>query len=213
VTTADNEAHPHWGWGWQFWTPIVVIMLAGTASTAVLRGGWAGFGHWLHEWETLIAGLIGGGLTLAAGILAYTGARSAANRQIRDLQADRKEADRRQLSVIKWTIRAEGRRLASAAADMVATEERSSIPGRPPRAHEPLAIETSRLLRGEREGIALLEEETRRLLELTAQTLDAYNLRIKRQPYGERTAELLQDLNRLAGQLRGVTDGRTNPGS
>jgi hypothetical protein len=161
----------------------------------------------LLNWQGLLAGLLG----LLAGLVAFLGAVIAAwwqvrtmRRQLVDAQKARAENDRRRLDVIKWTIRAEGRRLAAAAADMMATEERPSIPGRPPRAHEPLAIETSRLLRGEREGIALLDEETRRLLELTAQTLDAYNLRIKRQPYGERTTELLQDLDKLAGQLRNV---------
>jgi hypothetical protein len=151
----------------------------------------------LKDWQSLIAGLLG----LLAGLVAFVGALIAACLQVREMRRAAKETDRRRLSVIKWTVRAEGRRLATAAQDMLGTEARASIPGRPPRANEPLAIETSRLLRGEREGIALLDDETRGLLELTAQTLDAYNLRIKRQPHGEGTVKLLQDLVELAGKL------------
>lgn len=67
-----------------------------------------------HERQSLIAGLLG----LAGGVIAYLGAIRAAKRQvaalkdqIEDTQAARRQADERRLSVIKWAVSTEGRRL------------------------------------------------------------------------------------------------------
>lgn len=58
ATAADNEALPHWGWGWQFWTPIVVIVISGAVSTAYLRGGWAA-AFIVASWPWLLGGAAG----------------------------------------------------------------------------------------------------------------------------------------------------------
>lgn len=56
----DTQANPRWGWGWQFWTPVVVVVLAGAVSTAFLRGADLSNAH-LH-----LANLSGADLSKAA---------------------------------------------------------------------------------------------------------------------------------------------------
>ena len=86
-----------------------------------------------------------------------------------------------------------------------------SASGYAARTNEQLVIETSALLRGEREDMALLDDETRELLREIADTLDAYNLRIKAAKVGiegplidQRALELIAQLEKLAADLRGV---------
>jgi hypothetical protein len=131
-----------------------------------------------HEWQSLIAGLIGGGLGVVAGVIAYVGAIRAARRQIADAQAARRQADERRLSVIKWAVRVEARRLAIA----VLALRDNALPSKPQAANrykEQLIIKSSPLLRGEREEISLLDDQTRALLEELAGIVDEYNARIE----------------------------------
>jgi len=134
-----------------------------------------------NEWQSLIAGLLG----LAAGLIAYRGAIVAARRQIaalkeqiEDVQAARRQADERRLSVIKWAVRVEGKRLEAA----IAALRGNALPSGPQpanRTREQLIIESSPLLRGEREEISLLDDQTRGLLEELAGIIDEYNSRIQ----------------------------------
>jgi hypothetical protein len=177
-----------------------------------------------HKVETLVAGLLG----LLAGIIAYVGALRAADRQVTatqqaaakqvvamqsqldDARAAREESDRRRLSVVKWAVRAEGKRLGTAAALMM-REALPSAPQPATRSREQLTISSSSLLRGEREDIALLDDETRERLQEIADTLDAYNLRIAAARVGidgplidQRALELIAQVEKLAAELREV---------
>jgi hypothetical protein len=134
-----------------------------------------------HEWQSLIAGLLG----LAGGVIAYLGAIRAANRQvaalkdqIKDAQTARRLTDERRLSVIKWAVSAEGRRLDA----VVSALRHRALPSAPQpaaRRREQLIIRSSPLLRGEWEEIALLDDRTRGLLEELAELVDKYNSRIE----------------------------------
>lgn len=185
---------------------------------------WGACKVFLYNWQSLIAG----GLGLLAGIIAFVGALIAANRQVRttqqaanqqvaavqsqldDARAAREVSDRRRLSVVGWAIRAEGKRLGTAAALMM-REALPSAPGWASRTNEQLLIESSPLLRGEREDMGLVDGETLALLREIADTLDAYNLRIETAKNGiegpnidKRTLELIAQLETLAAQLREV---------
>ena len=171
------------------------------------------------DWQTLIAGLggglIGGGLTVVAGFLAYRGALRAADQQvaavksqIAALQAEREETDERRRSVVKWAVRAEGQWLGITAAAIL-----RALPSRPQpaaRSREQLVIASSPLLRGEREDIALLDDRTRDLLEEVAETLNDYNSRITTAalPDGlhplidQEVLDLVDRLTRLAADLQ-----------
>src|SRR5262249_53985851 len=124
--------------------------------------------HWFRDmvdhWQTLIAG----GIALLVGVLAFVAALltvrainkqvvearqggdqqvaairaqvSAIEAQIADQQARDKQLDERQLNALKWSIRAEGRRLETAAALM--REALPSVPGWASRAKEQLIIES-----------------------------------------------------------------------
>src|SRR3954465_14698834 len=72
---------------------------------------------WLHDWQTLVAGLLG----LLGGLLAYRGAITSGRRQvaalreqIEDTRAAKLQIDQRRLSVIEWAVWLEGRRLEKA---------------------------------------------------------------------------------------------------
>lgn len=132
--------------------------------------------HWLRDvedhWQTLIAGAIGSGLTLAAGIAAYVRARGAANTQIGTTQGqapywqdEHKVAAERRYNVVKWAlkaaVKAEGDRIKGA----VTVAKRM-----------PIRIASSPLLRFEREDMSLLDEPTRENLAMLADILDRYNL-------------------------------------
>jgi hypothetical protein len=64
--------------------------------------------HWFRDmvdhWQTLVAGVIGGGLTLAAGILAYRGARGAAQQQIAEDKERAREVERAYVSGGGWRL-------------------------------------------------------------------------------------------------------------
>jgi hypothetical protein len=160
------------------------------------------------DWSTVIAGLgggvIGGTLTVVAGWITVKGARDAATlqvdaaqraakdqidavkSQIADLQAERQKTEDRRRSVIKWAVKTEGKRLEQATAAV-----RRALPFEMPPpgtgggagysagGTEQLIIPSSSLLRGEREDIALLDEETRKNLENLANALNDYNSRIQ----------------------------------
>ncbi len=142
----------------------------------------------VYDWQNLIAGLLG----LAGGVIAYVGVRIAAKRQVaaadrqvaavhkqtEETVAARREVDERQLSVLKWAIRAEGRRLGAA----VQALRGNALPSGPQpasRLPEQLIIQSSPLLSGERPEMALLDDRTRSLLEEVAGIVDEYNARIK----------------------------------
>jgi hypothetical protein len=163
----------------------------------------------VREWQTIIAGLLG----VVAGILAYIGAIKAARRQvaalteqIEDMRAARRQADERRLSAIKWAIRAEGRRL-----DVAIVALRRALPSRPQpanRSREQLVIKSSPLLRGEREDISLLDDQTRTRLEAVAVYLDEYNALIETAVAGDQgpliEQKALDVLDRLAAAVREI---------
>src|SRR5262249_5505907 len=126
---------------------------------------------------------------------------TALNQQLEDVRAARRQADERRLSVIKWAVVSEGRRLGTAA-EVMKRDALPAAPGWAARAREQLIIESSELLRGEREDIALLDDPTRALLEEVASTLDAYNLRIQTAPGGQEgpqiVAAALERINQLS---------------
>lgn len=174
------------------------------------------------DWSTLIAGLgggvIGGGLTVVAGFMAYKGVQS----QIADLQTERTETDRRRLSVIKWAVMAEARRLERAPVARLGpmpseeTVAAGSQPGRLP--PERLVIESSPLLRVERAEIALLDEPTRERLALLASIVHEYNAHIETQPLSdmtggsvvitEHTLSLIRRVFTIAGELYASYEAR-----
>jgi hypothetical protein len=135
----------------------------------------------VNDWQTLVAGVLG----LAGGGIAYVGALRAAKRQVaavqrqtEDMRAARRQIDERQLSVLIWAIRVEGRRLGAA----VQALRGNALPPRPQpaaRLREQLIIQSSPLLRGERAEMALLDNDTRSLLEEVAEIVDRYNARIE----------------------------------
>jgi gas vesicle protein len=142
---------------------------------------------------------------------------AAVQSQIEDLRDERQETDRRRLSVIEWAVRAEGRRLgraASARLDAMPGTPEGRLPAGPHPSRLPpekLVIESSPLLRGELEGMALLDDPTRAGLELLASTLHEYNAHIETQPVSdqtrggvvitEQTLGLLRRINRQATTL------------
>jgi len=172
----------------------------------------------LDHWQSLAGGVLG----LIAGILAFGGALIAANRQVgaarqaakdqvaavqRQLehaQAARAESDRRRLSVIRWAVLSEVRRLETAA--IIMQEALPSAAGWASRAAEQLIIESSPLLRGEREDIALLDDKTRELLEVLADTLDAYNLHIATAKRGQEGPQILPAVLERIEQLADLAD-------
>jgi hypothetical protein len=163
----------------------------------------------IREWQTLIAGLLG----VVAGIIAYIGAIKAARRQvavltdqIEDMRTARRQADERRLSAIKWAIRAEGRRL-----DVAIVALRRAMPSRPQpanRIREQLVIKSSPLLRGEREDISLLDDQTRTRLEAVVVYLDEYNALIETAVAGDQgpliEQKTLDVLDRLAAAVREI---------
>jgi hypothetical protein len=137
--------------------------------------------EFFRDQGSLIAGL----LALAAGIIAYIGAIKSANRQvtalkdqIEDAQTTRRLADERRLSVVKWAMRAEGTRL-DAAVFALRDNALPSAPQPAERLTEQLVIESSPLLRGEREEMALLDDQTRDALQKVAGIVAEYNSRIE----------------------------------
>ena len=130
--------------------------------------------------------IIAGVLALAAGIMAYIGAIKAANRQVavlkdqvEDARTERRLTDKRRLSVIKWALRAEGTRLHAV---VLALRGRAlpSAPQPAARSAEQLVIESSPLLRGEHgTEMALLDDQTRAVLEKVAGIVAEYNSRIE----------------------------------
>jgi hypothetical protein len=125
--------------------------------------------NFLYNWQTLL----GGGIALIAGVLAYFGARQAAAKQIaavkdqiEDARAASRQADERRLSVINWAVKTEVRRL-----EISISTLRRALPSAPQatnRLAKQLVIESSPLLTGQREKIALLDDKTRALLERLA---------------------------------------------
>jgi hypothetical protein len=98
--------------------------------------------------------------------------------QIEEAQAARHQIDERRLSVIKWAVSIEANRLEAA----VSALDDRALPSRPQpaaRTRNQLLIESSPLLRGEREEIALLDDQVRTRLEKLASLLDEYNSRIQ----------------------------------
>jgi len=88
-----------------------------------------------------------------------------------------RQADERRLSVIKQAVKAEVKRL-----EISISALWRALPSAPQPANrraEQLVIESSSLLRGEREDIALLDEKTRALLEGLAGMINEYNRRIE----------------------------------
>ena len=156
------------------------------------------FWQFVDHWQTLTAALIAGGLALGAAALTVWATIRSANRQItaargqteaarrqvtalkdqiEDARTARRQDDERRLSVIKWAIRVEGRRLEAATSTLLAALPSAQSPAN--RSREQLIIESSPLLRGEREEISLLDDQTRRLLEELAGIIDEYNSRIQ----------------------------------
>ena len=177
----------------------------------------------LARWQSLIAGLLG----LLAGLVAFVGALIAACWQVRtmrrtaaaqvaamqaqiaDLQAEREKTDDRRRSVVKWAVRAEGQWLGITAAAMLRALPSGPQPAA--RSRDQLLIASSPLLRGEREDIALLDDEMRATLEKVSDTLNDYNSRIETArttvdgPYIEREVlALIERLGELAAELREV---------
>lgn len=160
-------------------------------------------------------GVIGGGLTVLAGVIAYRGARNAADRQIKDAQTARNESDRRRLNVVEWAVRAEGSRLrAEIDARHRALPSKAQFAAR---RVEQLVIESSPLLRGQREDMALLDIEPRRCLEEISSALDEYNAQIRTAPRGnadqpnisQTALDLIVHLGELAAALRAGWDHRS----
>jgi hypothetical protein len=163
----------------------------------------------VDHWQTLIAG----GLGLAAGVIAYIGAISAAKRQINemrqqvaamrettsqqiaamreaterqvaavqrqleDVQAARAETDRHRLGVIEWAVRAEGERL-----KVTAYSRRAALSYEESRrmlTKEQLLIESSPLLRGEREDGYVLDDHLRSGLVILSSSVNNYDAYIE----------------------------------
>ena len=85
----------------------------------------------------------------------------AVTNQIEDARSARHQVDERRLSVIRWAVRTEANRVAAA----VAALRNRALPSGPQpaaRSREQLVIESSPLLRGEREEISLLRRVPKR---------------------------------------------------
>ena len=115
----------------------------------------------LYDWQTLVAGLLG----VLGGVIAYRGAIMSGRRQvaalreqIEDARAARQLHDERRLSIIEWAVRAEARRLETA----VWALKSRALPSKPQpassRRREHLVIQSSPLLRGEREEMSFLDD-------------------------------------------------------
>ena len=169
---------------------------------------------WLYEWQSLAAGL----LALLGGVLAYRGAITSGRRQvaalreqIEDTRAARQQHDHRRLSVIEWTVWVEGRRLEKALWARKARGPQLAAARR----REQLAIESSPLLRGEREDLSLLDDETRAHIQRVADALYRYNACIEtaRSGPGEQSSidqETLEAIDELANRvqsLQALADG------
>src|ERR1044071_259182 len=176
---------------------------------------------WLYEWQSLVAGL----LALLGGVLAYRGAITSARRQglaprgqNEGMRAAEEEQHQRRLSVVEWAIWVEGRRLEKA----VSARKGRALPTGPQlvsaRRKEQLVIDSSPLLRGEREDLSLLDEETRVRLQRVADALYRYNACIETARSGtgeqswidEETLEAIDELAARVQSLRALADG---PGS
>ena len=182
----------------------------------------------LYNWQSLIAGLLGllAGLVAFGGALiaAYlqvramrqaaaaqiTAARQAADdqvaavqRQLADTQAAREESDRRRRSVIEWAARAEGRRIETVvwALKPDGGGGLPSAPGWHSRTKEQLVIESSPLLRGAREDMALLDDGQRTLLKNIADVLHRYNVRIQTANVGMNGIQIVPEVLLLIEQL------------
>jgi hypothetical protein len=192
---------------------------------------WPAWEVFLYNWQAKIAG----GVALLVGVLAFVAAlrtvrainkqiaeaRQGGNQQvaaikeqvaaiqaqITDRQARDKQLDERRLADIEWSVSAEGGRLVTAAAlKHEALDAASMACGS---SKDQWFIETSALLRGEREGIELLDDGRRGLLHQVASVLDDYNQRIataKMQADGPdlppEVLSLIGRLEMLAIQLR-----------
>ena len=129
----------------------------------------------LYDWQTLVAGLLG----VLGGMIAYLGAMTSGRRQVaalkEQIEAARQQDEKRRLSVVEWAVRAEGKRLETA----VWARKGRALPSGPQpvssRRREQLLIQSSPLLRGEREDMSLLDDETRTHLQRVADALDRYN--------------------------------------
>jgi hypothetical protein len=129
----------------------------------------------LYDWQTLVAGLLG----VLGGLIAYRGAIISGRRQVaalrEQIEAARQQDDRRRVSVVEWAVRAEGKRLETA----VWARKGRALPSGPQpvssRRREQLLIQSSPLLRGEREDMSLLDDETRTHLQRVADALHRYN--------------------------------------
>jgi hypothetical protein len=177
-----------------------------------MPSSWPAWEVFLYDWQALIAG----GVALIAGFLAWRGARG----QITDAQAARAESDRRRRAVVEWAARAEGRRLSTEAQNLWSAMQspNDAIRRAGVALGDQLYIPSSPLLRGEREDIALLDDETRALLEQAGNALNDYNasmaaLRVgtvgDRQVISSEKLAALDRLKELGNKLSG--DHRAEP--
>jgi hypothetical protein len=169
----------------------------------------------LHEiltdpkgWQTLIAGVLGGGVALLAGVIAYIGALRAANRQVREMQRQLAERNRRRRIVVEWAVRVEGQRL-----DTEVVRVREQFPKKGWTTFSSFLsnkdwfrIDSSPLLRWEREDAALLDGATLSALEKAAETLSNYNHRIKTAEGQVRLEELPETGRKLLEDLASQAD-------
>lgn len=173
----------------------------------------------LDHWQSLIAGL----LSLLAGLVVFFGALIAAGLevwamrrataaqiammrqttadQIAALQEERKETDNRRRSVVKWAIRAEGQRLDK---EVVRVRPQFLVGGTTAGAQA--LIESSPLLRGEREDAALLDGATFATLEEAARTLNNYNHLVETAVTATQLAELQEVCPKLLGEIAALAD-------
>ena len=163
----------------------------------------------LYDWQMLVAGLMG----FLGGVIAYRGAITSGRRQVaalrEQIEAARQQDDKRRLSVVEWAVRTEGRRLETAVWSLKAR----ALPSRPQpaasRRREHLVIQSSPLLRGEREDMSLLDDETRARLQRVADALYRYNSCIEtarsgpgEQPWIEQ--ETLDAIEELATRIQNL---------
>jgi hypothetical protein len=176
---------------------------------------------WLYEWQSIVAGL----LAVFGGVLAYRGAITSGRRQvlaireqIEDTRAARQQHDQRRLSVVEWAIWVEGRRLEKA----VSARKGRALPTEPQlvsaRRKEQLVIDSSPLVRGEREDLSLLDDETRVRLQRVADALYRYNACIQtaRSGTGEQSwidQETLEAIDELAARVQSLQALADGPGS
>jgi len=177
--------------------------------------------NWLYEWQSLATGLLG----FLGGVLAYRGAISSGRRQvlalgeqIEDARAAREQHDQRRLGVVEWAIWVEGMRLEKAVWARKARALPSGSQLVSARRKEQLAIESSPLLRGEREDLALLDDETRIRLQRVADALYRYNACVEtaRSGTGEQSwidQETLDAIDELAARVQNLQAIAGGPGS